>query len=831
VLVDAAAQSDYVNARMTLRPARAAVVFDGGDDWHYWVRLAIYAVSQVWGGAGFILIPHREGEVQPSLLQAASAYDPDHVVLLRITVRHFEVARLGVRPLVLEGHPATATERQWLIDTVGDRVLSDPSGEKARQAVAAVCSPYRRRTTAGEAWFEEVTALNADGTGGRLTPMSGLEGLPGGSCLAAPADWAGHVGVAVAARCGALAEPVLGGPPPMRDEERLDLVSWLLSDGRRGTPPYSMVWHPAAAVSVLPSELDTASDLGRHGLTVIQRGFAPRRPALLVAGDEAADFALAFAWDRLYGRALWLPSEWQPDLDVQTSEMTNVRLLLGDFGSDASNPDGQVQLTTTSLDPEEMTRLAGALDTPLVWSAAPAGQPDRVVVGDPRFDRESVRLLAIADQFDQQFTVPVRKGGDSVAMMMPSPSPAVENPDLARSSELRWHVDLELLPSSMPRGRGLDGQALFAPGENVYLTNVRSGRDGITYEAGRLDLVLAGTAPLSRLARPRLQELGLAEWSRRLAGQSGLAFELSAAGRRAEMLRQLWDGREDFVRSMTGQLLPVLRAFRPSHSGSSEAYPGGEGVVLLNGVREGYLTFAGMMKFAGEGIGPEALRDGMDALAARGVVRRGLVLGCDICDRPSFIAVGSLAQVNQCPRCGSANELAQRQWRLPVEEPSWYYDLHPVARDLLADHGEVPLLLSRHLRSVSRRYDDAPELELRDASGNPVAEADLIAVSDDDLIVAEAKSNDALGGGAREIRRAAAKRVRLAEVLGADQIILATTEARWSASSITAIRSAVTGHAWPAGLRPTVRLITSLGGDQVGDLGLDVGSGTVGKWR
>jgi len=52
-----------VDARMALRPARVAVVFDGGDDWHYWARLAIYAVCQVWGGAGFILIPHRDGGV------------------------------------------------------------------------------------------------------------------------------------------------------------------------------------------------------------------------------------------------------------------------------------------------------------------------------------------------------------------------------------------------------------------------------------------------------------------------------------------------------------------------------------------------------------------------------------------------------------------------------------------------------------------------------------------------------------------------------------------------------------------------------------------------
>jgi hypothetical protein len=170
----------------------------------------------------------------------------------------------------------------------------------------------------------------------------------------------------------------------MRHDERLDLIRWLLSNSERGTLPYSAVWHPAAAVSVLPSELETAFDWGRHGLTVIQRGFAPHRPALLVAGDEAADFALALAWDRLYGQSLWLPSGWQPDPDVNTSEMTTIRLLLGDFGHDPSTPDGQVQLTTTSLGPEVMTRLAEVLDSPLIRTAGPAGQPARTVVQEPR---------------------------------------------------------------------------------------------------------------------------------------------------------------------------------------------------------------------------------------------------------------------------------------------------------------------------------------------------------------------------------------------------------------------------------------------------------------
>jgi hypothetical protein len=131
---------------------------------------------------------------------------------------------------------------------------------------------------------------------------------------------------------------------------------------------------------------------------------------------------------------------------------------------------------------------------------------------------------------------------------------------------------------------------------------------------------------------------------------------------------------------------------------------------------------------------------------------------------------------------------------------------------------------------MARRYDDVPELELRDASGNPVAEADLIAIGNDQLIVAEAKSNDALGKNSREVKRAAAKRVKLASVLRADQIVLATTQHEWNGSSLTEIRGAVTGHPWPAGLQPAVRLVTGLGSNHVEDLRFDLASGVKAKW-
>jgi hypothetical protein len=52
---------------------------------------------------------------------------------------------------------------------------------------------------------------------------------------------------------------------------------------------------------------------------------------------------------------------------------------------------------------------------------------------------------------------------------------------------------------------------------------------------------------------------------------------------------------------------------------------------------------------------------------------------------------------------------------------------------------------------LSRWYDDAPELELRDAAGSPAAKADLIAASEGGLIVAESESNNTLGSDPREI--------------------------------------------------------------------------------
>lgn len=78
--------SDYTVVHMGLRAPRVAIVIDGGDRWIDSSRLALFAATRCWGGAGFVLVPHRAGAVDPLLLRMVGAYDPDHVVNLLPTL-------------------------------------------------------------------------------------------------------------------------------------------------------------------------------------------------------------------------------------------------------------------------------------------------------------------------------------------------------------------------------------------------------------------------------------------------------------------------------------------------------------------------------------------------------------------------------------------------------------------------------------------------------------------------------------------------------------------------------------------------------------------------
>ena len=131
----------------------------------------------------------------------------------------------------------------------------------------------------------------------------------------------------------------------------------------------------------------------------------------------------------------------------------------------------------------------------------------------------------------------------------------------------------------------------------------------------------------------------------------------------------------------------------------------------------GFLTFAGIAAAVAP-LPAAEVRQQVDALLRTRLLRRGLVLRCSSCQRLAFVAVNLLQQANACPRCGHVDELTQQRWKEPVEEPAWFYDLHPVARELYEKNGDVPLLIAEYLRGSTRRFTDLAEIELFNMAGS-----------------------------------------------------------------------------------------------------------------
>lgn len=859
----------YATLQLTMRPPRVAIVFDGGPNWQYWVRLALYASTRVWGGRGFILVPHVAGEVSPDMLRAVRAYDPDYVVTLEATLGTMEEVQPGAIPIRLatdEGdHLLSGAERAEFITTNFGDPIESATAELARARVVESCAPHRRRLPLadehGAPSWDEITSCSIDGSIGGLTKAADTFAIsydaivdapafPGGPCLSSPADWGGVLGVATAAVCGAVGMPRIGVDPDLDREEFRSLVWWLIESGlpsqRRwlGRPIDQIIWQPGPAFSLDPVGLEVAFQRTMRGLTMISRGIDYPPRAVVSVGDMAEDFALAYAHQRIYGFGVWLPTSWlSPENDITTWALRS-RL-------EASARQGlETTVTSSSLSDPEIDAIVERLGEPVTGAGQESHERftrpgERIERGSPRWSIKQVQFLAIAADLYRDFPVPITRNevGD-VEMVVPCPAPVITEPSLIDAASrfpsgnrgeigsLRWQVDAALIEADTPAGRGFEGRNLVVPGSELFQTTVRAGREGVTYASEPWGLLSSGMPLTTRLARPRLRAPGLATWANLMASQQNRTMVLSAAGRRVEIVRRLWGDRAALAADFAGPMHPVLRRFLPARRQTDIELVEEEGVVLATGagdVRyEPYWTFEGIRRAAGGGLEEHEVRQRTDAFLQLGVLRRGLLLLCEQCGRPGFVSVDDLRQVNECPRCHARNDLVQPRWKKPADEPTWYYDLHPVVRDLIAQNGDVPLLLSHYLRTSSRSYADVAELELHD-SDNELAEVDLLALADGQLITAEAKRPGTMGSGT-ELVSAARKRATLAEQLQADQIVLATAAPRWAESTVEAMCRAVRTHRWSR-VVPRLRLLSGLGTDDIVDLSADAGTAQTSKWR
>lgn len=915
---------DYAETFYSLRAPRVAIVFLADtDDWHFFAKSALWRANQLWGGAGFVLVPHRGGLVNVTVLRAVTAYDPDYVVGHNVSWSELLAAYPPSREnfVDIEGNPV---DFETLSYAASDEPARDIHTDAARDAVAGACQVYRRRDADSDdaqtpgspsdsagvphwdaAWGEPDESNMFLQDPSHLTPIT-VFNAPDDFCVAAPADLGGPWGVWVAAVAGVVERPGLPATSPAQPADADGLTAWFYSrvlDKRRGfeKPPSSMAHSPGKLkLGVDMAVIPYAWTRTTRGLVPVRTRYA-REQLTIVVGDTADDFALALISDRMWGNTLWMHSQWAPSAEeavglraraaasrlwpriqqVPRAVVTTVSAdseVLDEVCAVVNRTGDRIEISSWQDELEESAeppKATAARDRPLRRSL----EPDLKL----NFHRPGAHGLAVKEEFSIQTTVPVLRDAGSTAM---TTTPAVmrpTDPDLA-GFDLNWHVDVKMAGERMPLGRGLDGHALVANAD-PYETWVRSGSRGVSYENNRYDWVSSGANTEQRLARPRLRFLAMHEWCKVMAAQNGYEAEWSDAGRRAWLLQHMVFGRDQLINLVSGRFADLGAAFNREGPTTDKAYPDGIG-VYLTGVG-GFLTFTGMRNILlpprqptqttvgalpepsvqsttgdadpddGNRLGtgsvvnlgapaaggppdaavpegtpsaetPDEMEQGdywarrqVDRLVRQGVLRRGLILGCATCGTPAFVSVDDLGQQNECRRCGAHTDLTVDAWRSPSDEPTWFYDLHPVARKFFQDNGHAPLWLAHYLSNGSLEYADCAELNLlRSGTAKSLAEADLIANIDGLLITAEVKTSKTLGNKA-ERKKAAQKRVRWAAVLQADEVILATTAPEWEKASVDDVRqhlkTAITGGIFSPSRPPALRLITGLHTSAVSD--------------
>jgi len=797
-VVEPEGMQGYHSARIGLRAPRVAIRFESAHHWQSMFALAMWMAADWWGGYGFIYLPRGLGDLHPVLARILGAYDPDYLLDVLWTHGDIEALEPGWHARHYMGWPADPGQAAALIgqQAFAEQVVREGLGEDIG---ANLCSPYH----------DNLEELGKSRPMRALTPLDERDGHSLASVLGGSprADFVIPEGLdplltlALGMRAGYPAKP----PVPLGYE--VDSVTDRL--------PHRYINHALSSRPDRPGlafrGLTTAWDLTQTGLVKIGKGGPAARPVAVI-GSTAEDLALALALDRMHGPTTWVPAEWVQNTDLQWPLQESYRDLIR-----AARLSGHPPIVTSiSLSEQQLNDVVQATgsETVQAWYGSGGDAPevmpaDRLELGTPTY------LACAPGDYDLPFTSPTRADGrDGFEFLLPIPAHTPSSEQLSGPRRPFWEVDIEVHPPRMPAGRNLSGRSVLADDDAFPATVLRSGRDGISFNPMNMLFVPGGATLEQSITKPRLHVLGLRGWIEALTVQEqpGTDVRLSQAGRRAMILTRLWGSRSAVARDLLA-LDAFLREFKPSGSSDTEAYSKGDGVRLTP--NEGYLTAAAAVRMLPEMTISE-IRNRLNHLLRINVLHRGLIVPCSECERRAFYRIELLSESNICPRCGALAHVTAA-WRSEQGEPEWYYDLHGAVRELLEQDGDVPFLAGLALANTARSFEDIAELDFCRPGLEP-DEIDIAALVDGRLVVGEAKRVATLGTR-REGNQAIEKLLRIGGLLGADEIVLATTAVEpWDKRQIDQLLKATAGHTWRFGKIPQVRVVTHLRGDPHNEL-------------
>ena len=776
-------QSSYRNVSLSVRTPRLAVLIDKTSSyWHVCIEGIIQAFTQTWGGEYFLIIPtdgktidekfweilevyspDKIGQYVPTLLDLEEA-DPDQYQKVRERYKkawalesdeafeqtwNREIGRARSNPPEISEKLAKELKDRLAPFSFQDHIISvnvhrgEPLGRPFTQVLDIfdyAKNKPEKITVPRKLTNKELHLLASSRTGAITQQFRDdlkQKGLEEGVCPLSVTDYAYVYSLEKSAR------EVMSGR------------KWDIAMGR-ASGEYSEV----DLIRYLPFRLSML-ELAKYYRNDIQNEWDEK--LVVVIGNDVADYCLYYCLSRIHEGVYWLPDSFLKDANdkinanegrakEEKEELTETESFARSMVSAYFSKIGygheqkRISLVSGSLSVEQLQErklwmgniswLRGLVVSDAMFADEDV-PPNKVERSEEEVFLDSVAVTPLADlsvhcvwrvietnNYANQQDV-VFQGGKSVTRLN---TPKPKNFSYIDPTKHRWITSINIDRYSPPALPFL-AQKIFESLPASY--DMRVAVDGLAYLCPHF-AYLGGDIDVNIL-KPTIRLVDAAELFALYFQHSGYDIELSDKG------SYLKDTIERF-----GSLQSTAEFFRQKQNRDlfdqylyTKAQADNE-VIYLDAERRTYLSFEAFSRKLGSSKEARSL---LDELIAKDILRRGLIFLCSRCRRAAWYDIGEVSREFQCKRCGLVQLFSRQHWKLPLEEPRWYYHLVETVYLCYREHSYLTCLALDKLRQQSKEgFHYVCESDIKNfPKQGKKNEVDLLAISDGKLILGECK--------------------------------------------------------------------------------------------
>lgn len=757
-------QASYRNVTLTVRTPRLAVLIDKEEpQWHAHVEGIIQAFTQTWGGEYFIIIPTDGKTIDEKFWEILEAYSPDKIGRYVPTLPDLEDADPILYQKIKEQHKIAWSlesdedfEKTWNSQVnhskIGSLELSKELLEELKNRLAPfhnrdyiVNENVRRGQPLGYPFTDILNILEyANDKPEKITipkPLTNKElrliaSSRTGAVTQHFIDEIKRKGVADNSYPSSLNDKdyVLSLEKGEEDTRVQRAISEAFGASSDGYPETGFQRHLPFKIAMV--------ELARYYMADTHQDYEEN--LVVVIGDEVVDYCLYYCLSRMHDGVYWLPGKFLrnanskvdknksredgelekfTDTEEFAASMVNAYFRKISYGHEQK----QINITSASLDDEQL-QLCKTWMGNLYLLSKDEFLACVIVMPLPELSVNCVgRVIEINNYANQQDMI--FQAGRSVGRLN---TPKPKNFSRVDPANHRWITSIEIdryRPPVLP----FLSKDIIESLPTVHETRVAV--DGLVYLCP--NIAYFGGDIETNTVRPTLRLVDETEIFAKYFGYSGYDIELSDKG------SYLKDTIERF-----GSLQAVASFFRVKQNrgifdkylyNKAQAKTQADGeVIYLDTEKRTYLSFGAFSRMLDY---PDKATALMDELIAKDILRRGLIFQCSRCRLAAWYGIEEVSREFQCKRCDLVQLFSQKSWKLPPEEPRWYYSLVETVYLCYESSSYLTALSLDKLRQQSKQafhYICESDIMNFPQQGMKI-EIDILAISDGKLILGECK--------------------------------------------------------------------------------------------